>query len=722
MILILLLHSFMIVSSDYIESQPLPRNNTCNLAIHSKALETIIRDESVLINMELTLLKSSINNLSVDVMEEIQYSDGMINIQDWVLAIGPKGFQLLSLPDTAVIFSLNTLSHGIERVSVNVFISVDCYLDADEDERQKIIASSLARFSSMDSLQKDFLICLKSNSNFESTTTFTKLFCWGTESTKNHFIKIIHILTIFGSFILLQCICLFLVSFFCEKKPSLVEGTEYINISTDLPIGPKHFVFFSGGIKTYIFVCFLCASLIYISGCVPSMIQYIIMGKADTAYIVFVIIGYFIFVFNSMLYLYIFKKNEKENSIINKYMIRLIETEIRFGIPLVSYITLNEMPNFFCYTLRLNNLKKLECLLTRLTCRLLSFEFWKQMWKSTDHGSSGCIKFIVRTFCMIIKCYIICLLHSPISIIIRSIHFFTSYYKKEGNIINIFSLLFILSSILYYVYITVILNYQLVSIISIVFFFFLGLLMNSNDVFEFVMVSFIIIGYTCITLTDYYAGYSKLLRQVIKLAVKNEPEHADYARPVIYIKNLDEGSGLTSIKKQLFDQIIKKHRPYGPEIMKTLMNLSLCCMALILVYSLKSYGQLPNITIGVRSVFYVLIPLAFQNFSKLTMNDSDLRNKAKIFKASLEMDIQQYRESGNIASNIPVQLSRMTSPTIAFRKRPIVSPNRTIASKRRNIASQRRTIGSRKRKIASLKRTIASKKRAIVSRKITITC
>ncbi|XP_033102873.1 uncharacterized protein LOC117105723 isoform X2 [Anneissia japonica] len=416
MILILLLHSFMIVSSDYIESQPLPRNNTCNLAIHSKALETIIRDESVLINMELTLLKSSINNLSVDVMEEIQYSDGMINIQDWVLAIGPKGFQLLSLPDTAVIFSLNTLSHGIERVSVNVFISVDCYLDADEDERQKIIASSLARFSSMDSLQKDFLICLKSNSNFES------------------------------------------------------------------------------------------------------------------------------------------------------------------------------------------------------------------------------------------------------------------------------------------------------------------LLMNSNDVFEFVMVSFIIIGYTCITLTDYYAGYSKLLRQVIKLAVKNEPEHADYARPVIYIKNLDEGSGLTSIKKQLFDQIIKKHRPYGPEIMKTLMNLSLCCMALILVYSLKSYGQLPNITIGVRSVFYVLIPLAFQNFSKLTMNDSDLRNKAKIFKASLEMDIQQYRESGNIASNIPVQLSRMTSPTIAFRKRPIVSPNRTIASKRRNIASQRRTIGSRKRKIASLKRTIASKKRAIVSRKITITC
>ncbi|XP_033102883.1 uncharacterized protein LOC117105723 isoform X3 [Anneissia japonica] len=344
------------------------------------------------------------------------------------------------------------------------------------------------------------------------------------------------------------------------------------------------------------------------------------------------------------------------------------------------------------------------------------------MWKSTDHGSSGCIKFIVRTFCMIIKCYIICLLHSPISIIIRSIHFFTSYYKKEGNIINIFSLLFILSSILYYVYITVILNYQLVSIISIVFFFFLGLLMNSNDVFEFVMVSFIIIGYTCITLTDYYAGYSKLLRQVIKLAVKNEPEHADYARPVIYIKNLDEGSGLTSIKKQLFDQIIKKHRPYGPEIMKTLMNLSLCCMALILVYSLKSYGQLPNITIGVRSVFYVLIPLAFQNFSKLTMNDSDLRNKAKIFKASLEMDIQQYRESGNIASNIPVQLSRMTSPTIAFRKRPIVSPNRTIASKRRNIASQRRTIGSRKRKIASLKRTIASKKRAIVSRKITITC
>ncbi|XP_033118567.1 uncharacterized protein LOC117118161 [Anneissia japonica] len=522
-----------IVSSRGVIDRPLPINNNCSLDIQgAEALEVLQKDGSVFINLNINFVNSSGDEI-------LNNTGGIIDINHWVLTYGHKGVLLSKYTFDAVYLSFGTLAPGVETVSLSVAWSVFCFLNASDDEKLDIIATSIGRFSSKNGslgLPTDYAVCLEHKLSSNSWRIFLRNYyklkyntyfdCWRFVPENNYSETSMYttiLLLALGSYILAQYIFFYFLQSLCRNNPIIIKKNKYISIDTDLPIGPKYAIFFQGngwtdvnrGSKIYWIRCFLYLSLFYVSQFFPILIAHL-----DT-----------------------------ENLII-KEIREGLKWDIVYGV--VCYFLFLPLSILYLYE-----------------------------WKTNQHNNIS------------------------------------------------------------------------------------GLLINSATIFNFVLVIFVIAGFMCTTVTEYYASYSKFLRQVIRLVDEVVGYHQNESERETAIDHTScspvDGSdrqflitengnalyktvgGLTYIKMEFFDLIVQKYMPYGTEIVRIFSRLFICGMIIYIgVNTLKSIGAMTSLNEEVSSIPFIFIPLVIPIFYQLHKNRSEEKNCKKIRKARIKTDIKQY--------------------------------------------------------------------------------
>ncbi|XP_033111068.1 uncharacterized protein LOC117112123 [Anneissia japonica] len=633
-ILLLELHAYL-VSSRGIMDRTMPTNISCQLDIEgAKALEVVQREGSVYINMNLKFVNSS----GIEIDQILNETSTIVNIKRWVLAVGPRGVQLLKYPHNVVHLSLGTLKPGVQRVSLNVLLSVDCFLNADDDKKLDIIATSLANFQSTEGLKLDQAICLEQLLTPVSITSPGEFYfdCWRLVIGNEYYRDKTNIRVVgFLSLLVIFYLSYFLLSFLCPNPPLIIgllqsELTEYISINTDLNIGVKYVLFFAGN------EC--CCSILYILRCLvylslwqylPLTINYILVDeeyRSTDFFYVSVIFNPITIVCTTVAF-YMYKRSTKP-FLSNQNWVQIILRQLD------NSSTLSKLNESFDInndpTSHLTMFQKTVNDINQIMVSLVTLEFWKGIWKETEYNN-----WTWNSFAFVCKFISIIMLINPLTLII--LHFADSMKKSYWRLLILF---------LYFLFVYVWFGFSVYLVVNnllqILYYFFIGLLTNSSYIFNVVFVSFLIIVYFLTTVTDLNAGYVKFLRQVIdsmdKVVEKHtaEPDQAHVGgnsigqHSHIYVKR----NGLMYIKKEFFYEIVKKYRPIGPKTVIMLVKLAVSGLVIyIAADTLESIDQIQSLSVEVRSIPVILIPLVIPFFCKLIKNEAQEENEIEVIKA-----------------------------------------------------------------------------------------
>ncbi|XP_033116651.1 uncharacterized protein LOC117116675 [Anneissia japonica] len=628
-ILLLELHAYL-VSSRGIVDRTMPTNISCKLDIDgAEALEVIQREGSVYINMDLKF----VNSYGIEIDQILDKTGTIVNIRRWVLAIGTRGVQLLKYPHNAERLSLGTLKPGVERVSLKVLLSKDCFQNADDDKKLDIIATSLANFQSTEGLKLDQAICLEQLLVVPTSSVIfpSKKFyfdCWRIVITNEYYTdKPGSRIGILGIGVLLY-LSFFLLSFFCRNSPLAEnERTEYISLSTDLNIGAKYVLFFAGN-KCFFSILYILRCLVYLGlwQNLPLIMNYILVDEEhrSTDYLSLSILFNLVFIISTTVVLYVYKRftrNNPDSKILNKIYEAL---NLDFDIHNDSHLS------GFHNTVNTIN---------QVMVTLLTLKFWRSVWRQTQQKYKWMPLIIL---CFVCKCILIIIITSPL--ISMSIHVISPKRNRIRRPLILFYLIFNVC------FIGLTLYKVVINLLEILYYFFIGLLTNSAYIFNVVFVSFFIIVYCFKTVTDFNSSYVKFLRQVIdsmdNVVEKHtaEPEQAldgDNRRGQhsdLYIKR----NGLTYIKKDFFDENIKKYRPVGPKTVVMLLKLTVISLVIyIAADTLESIDQIHSLSVEVRSIPVIFFPLVIPFFCNIIKNEAQEENEIEVLKARIEQDIQQ---------------------------------------------------------------------------------
>ncbi|XP_033121377.1 uncharacterized protein LOC117120459 [Anneissia japonica] len=620
-ILILKLHVYL-VSSRGIMDRTMPTNVSCQLDIEgAKAMEVIQREGSVYINMNLKFVNSS----GVEIDQILDDTDTIVNIKRWVLAIGPRGVQLLKYPNNAVPLSLGTLKPGVVSVSLNVSSLVDCFLNANDSEKLDIIASSLANFQSPEGLKLDQAICLEQllTQNFIPSASEYFFYCWRLVIENEYYTNKTRIVVVTVlSMCVLHYLSFFILLFLCRNLPLNYEGTEYISISTDLNIGFKYVLFFAGNERYCCLFYVRCLVFVGLWQYLPLITNYVLVEEEyrSSNYLIIthiinsLTIGFTILV----LCLYRHFITQTDCDIYEYFSNQLVRRR---------YLPANVIDD------SMHGFQNVENTIKQTLLTLVTYRYWKGVWEQSSCASFG------------LKVIYIILFTTPLNLICL----FCMCWMLRSRKLRLAAMIYFP---LYYGWLITFSLYQLVmNLLEILYYFFVGLLTNSSYIFNVVLVSFLVIGYFLTTVTNFHAGYVKFLRQVITLLdeVVESSSNPDQANVGInggqpsnlYIKDNDWCDGLTYIKKDFFDEIIIKYRPLGPNVMIMLVKLAIIgLITYIAVDTLQSIDQV-HLSMEARSISVIFIPFVISIFYALIKNAAQEKNETKLLKARVKHYIKQ---------------------------------------------------------------------------------
>ncbi|XP_071944923.1 uncharacterized protein [Antedon mediterranea] len=266
-ILVLLATMFIVTSSRDISARIQSDNTTCLLEMDgTDVLQELLKGDAVFINVKLL----SFVDASDSVGKSFYKNTTVIDVNHWVVAVGEIGELLLTFPFDFEFLSLGTLSPSVEHISLNVTSIPECFFEVDNEDKLNVIANSLLQLESDKDAKQEVCIerqldsfnvwdlSLASAAYYSILQISTYFECWQISEDGSielsKFMK--HSYTIFNWLIYIFPLYFiwFIVSFLCHVKPMNETGKEYLSLRTDLPMGPKYFLLHSGNQNNCIFI------------------------------------------------------------------------------------------------------------------------------------------------------------------------------------------------------------------------------------------------------------------------------------------------------------------------------------------------------------------------------------------------------------------------------------------------------------------------------------
>ncbi|XP_033111573.1 uncharacterized protein LOC117112584 [Anneissia japonica] len=227
--------------------------------------------------------------------EKINLQDNTSDVVDayhWVWVVGSKGKFLLSLPFDFPSLSLGTLSLRLDTVRLNASLppDSDCFKTSSDSDKLAFIAKALLATAN-ELILRESEVCLEKHDRESTMYTYYNVLqgqmlyeCWNHQddypTTKSRSVRPWMKTILLLAFIVSLYFPL-LLKFFMRSHPEskIYQGrsVEYLSFLTDIPTGPKYWLFFKGNSNNYIYIarCLIYLFLFILLQFLPYIIAFV---------------------------------------------------------------------------------------------------------------------------------------------------------------------------------------------------------------------------------------------------------------------------------------------------------------------------------------------------------------------------------------------------------------------------------------------------------------
>ncbi|XP_071840368.1 uncharacterized protein [Apostichopus japonicus] len=647
----------------------------------------------------------------------LEEDTNIINPLTWVFAARGKGNLLLALPFDFIQLSMGTLLPGVDDLTVTIETDPECFQDRNESDVLQELAEMIFTFSSMASQESDdFSICIErqlTQSELDKTLSFflpgssyilfqtsTIYDCWA--SIGNDVIRespvvlskyrsLIYSVYFIGIILALYSPLAGLFFVRIRPSPPIAETNENtIAIHADLPLGFKYNVMFSGNDNRWVRLLRWIV-IILLFGIIP-YIPYITwaatgqlgrrMAVIDQAgvlsyaeiYGLHLLIEFAYYITIASILVFTFESYDKFTERmrvqeVDRVYFCLVELEEELQIPQSVEID-NSIPERRIYGF-------FEAMMFRsfgiVNSGLYTYFFgspyvWLHDKLLGRHLAPGVIATTITT--------ILYLIALPV-IFIYFVFSMTFYAIPLGDILlflfrkcysNNIDAREVLTGI-GIVLLAISMFFKIIAVFvyigELIGFTFVGFLLHTETVGEYVMVGVLFAGILLNAITGYYDSYCTLLHRVFQLA---EARDARIQKDTQTIAGTSDGNltfnklvfsndqGVPFIKVDLFERVIKKYQPIKTEIFKILAQFFFIglfvLLGLSIIKTIDGFSDIPATveffaTVIVAGVLPVLVLVLRSPGKTECLDDSKWRQletdlDCYVIDGKFEKDFLQY--------------------------------------------------------------------------------